>query len=484
MVNLKDILEDVKYKNIINNNNNSIKGLSLDSRTCKEGYVFFAIEGASDDGNKYIKDAIDRGANVVVTSKLLDNYDSKTTYVIVENVASAVSTFAKKFYDNPSSKINIIGVTGTNGKTTTATLLYRLFKKLGYKCGLISTIRYIIDDEEIKAKHTTPDQIKLNELLSMMIQKGCEYCFMEVSSHAMVQQRVEGIEFKIGIFTNITHDHLDYHGNFRNYIDAKKMFFDKLSVNSIAVINKDDKHSDYMVQNCKGKILSYSIDRMSDYKGKIIENSIYGLKMMIDNKELDFLLTGRFNASNIMAVYVTAIQLHNDKDNVLREMTTLLPVEGRFDVVKSNFSNVISIVDYAHTPDALEKLLQNIVELKVENSKIITVFGCGGNRDKLKRPIMGSIAYNYSDIIIITSDNPRNEDPESIIKDIADGIKDRKKDVIMIPDRREAIKVATVMAKGNDIIVVAGKGHENYQEINGVRTEFDDKKILKEYLIK
>lgn len=471
---LKDILYRTGIEEVMGSTNIAIESLCIDSREAARFSLYIAMRGTVNDGHHYIEQAVENGAVAVVCEEYPLSLVSGVTYVKVRSTKIALGNIASNFYDHPSSKLKLIGVTGTNGKTTVATVLYDLFTKLGYSCGLISTVRNKINQQEISATHTTPDAITLNRLLYQMVEKKCTYCFMEVSSHALDQGRVEAIEFKGGIFTNITHDHLDYHKTFENYIRAKKKLFDMLKEGSFALINADDKNARIMVQNCRAQIKTYALKSTADFKARIIENQIGGLHLMIDNTELYARFIGDFNAYNLLAVYATALLLGQDKMNVLTTLSTLTPPDGRFQIVRGP-KGITAIVDYAHTPDALENVLQTIRNIVQHDQKIITVVGCGGNRDKAKRPVMARVSARLSDKSIFTSDNPRNEKPEDIIAEMKAGLDATEQiKVISITDRKEAIQQACLLAESNDVILIAGKGHEKYQEINGVKTHFDD----------
>lgn len=475
---LKAILYKVSLVSASGNMDLQITHIAFDSRKVRKGSLFIAVKGTQVDGHAYINQAVKAGAVAVVCEILPAEMDESVTYVAVQNSARALGFIASNFYDNPSSKLSLVGVTGTNGKTTVATLLYELFSNLGHKAGLLSTVINKIDNEEIRASHTTPDAIQLNEMLATMVKNGCEYAFMEVSSHAIEQERVAGQRFAGALFTNISHDHLDYHKTFDAYIGAKKKLFDELDAEAFALTNTDDRRGRVMLQNTKALRNTYALRSVADYKGKLVSNTIQGLEMEIDNKNVWFRLIGDFNAYNLLAAYSTAVLLGKDPDKVLTVLSLLKGAPGRFEQVNSD-ANITAIVDYAHTPDALKNVLETISELRTGAEQVITVIGCGGNRDKGKRPLMASIACKWSDKVILTSDNPRNEDPNEIIKDMQAGIGpvDYKKTVVLA-DREEAIKTACLLAKENDIILVAGKGHETYQEIKDVRHPFDDKEVL------
>jgi UDP-N-acetylmuramoyl-L-alanyl-D-glutamate--2,6-diaminopimelate ligase len=464
---------------ISGNENVEICSLGFDSRNVCEKQLFFAVAGTKIDGHNFIEDAISRGASAIICQHLPQNINKKICYVQVENSNVAMGMIASEFYDNPSTKLKLVGITGTNGKTTTATLLYQLMKAYGYKAGLISTIANYVDNVRIETTHTTPDVLQINELLSKMAETGCDYCFMEVSSHAVVQERIAGLTFAGGIFSNITRDHLDYHETFEAYIKAKKRFFDELPQTAFALTNIDDKNGRVMLQNTKAKCKTYALRTLADYKCKVLETSFEGMLLNIDGIDVWTKCIGGFNAYNLLAVYAAAIELGVEKVEALRLLSDLNPAAGRFECIRAA-NGVTAIVDYAHTPDALENVLSIINEI-CKNEQIITVVGCGGNRDKGKRPIMAQIASENSNIAIFTSDNPRNENPEDILKDMCAGLTPvTRKKTIVIADRREAIRTAIMMAKADDVILVAGKGHEPYQEINGVRHHFDDKEVINE----
>lgn len=477
---LRDLLYTVKLNNVIGLTNMAIESLTFDSRKSMKFGLFIAIKGELSDGHKYIQQAIKKGAIAIVCEDLPEPLDSNITYVQVENSRRALGEIASNYFDHPSADLKIIGITGTNGKTSIATLLHELFRGLGHKVGLISTIVNKIDKLDISTKHTTPDPIQLNSLIRQMVDNDCEYCFMEVSSHAMEQYRVQGIQFAGGVFTNLSHDHLDYHENFNDYLMAKKKLFDQLGQEAFSLVNDDDKHAMKMLANSKAKKETYAINTTADFKGKIIENRFDGMLLNFDGEELWVNLIGGFNASNLLAVYGVAMNFGFEKLEVLKVLSSLSPVEGRFQFIKCPL-NISGIVDYAHTPDALEKVLKTIKDIRTGNETVITVIGCGGNRDKAKRPLMADIAVKNSEKVILTSDNPRNEKPEEIIEEMYKGIDAAKKSrVLKIIDRKEAIKTAAALAREGDIVLIAGKGHETYQEIEGVRHPFDDRKILEE----
>ncbi len=477
---LSDILYGVRLTETHGTTNLAVEGITSDSRQVRINSLFVAIKGTQVDGHNYIDKAIESGAIAIVCETLPDKLDEKISFIVVGNAATALGLIASNFYDNPSEKIKVIGITGTNGKTTTVTLLFNLFRDLGYKCGLLSTVVNRIQEKIIPATHTTPDQVELNRLLSVMVESGCQFCFMEVSSHAVDQRRIAGVKFSVGLFSNITHDHLDYHKTFDAYIKAKKAFFDELPEGSIAFVNKDDLHSDTMVLNTKAKVNTYGIKNQADFKCKIVENDFNGLLLNINGKEVWTKLVGMFNAYNLTAAFAVARHFHKDELEVLTALSNLSPAEGRFDVIRSD-NGVRAIVDYAHTPDALKNVLQTIKEIRNDGEKIITVIGCGGDRDKAKRPIMATIACEFSERTILTSDNPRSEEPQEILNQMMTGVpRATLKNVLSITDRSQAIKTAISLASQGDIVLVAGKGHEKYQEIKGVKYPFDDKQIIEE----
>jgi UDP-N-acetylmuramoyl-L-alanyl-D-glutamate--2,6-diaminopimelate ligase len=478
---LKDLLYKVKLIAVHGSTDVEVKSLHLDSRGVLKDSCFIALKGTLVNGNDFINAAIAKGATAVVTENMPSKLVDGVTYVEVANTNIAVGQMAHNFYGEPSLKINLVGVTGTNGKTTVATILYNLFTKLGYKCGLVSTVENKIGDRIIVSTHTTPDAISLNVLLKKMQDEHCEYVFMECSSHAIDQHRIEGLVFKGGIFTNITHDHLDYHKTFDEYIRVKKYWFDNMPSNAFVISNADDKRGAVMLQNTAAKKYYYSLRTVTDFKGKILDNSITGLHMLVNDVEVHFKLIGEFNAYNLLAVYATSICLGMSKQDVLLALSNINGAEGRFDYEVSGNEKIIGIIDYAHTPDALLNVLATIKKLRQGHEKIITVIGCGGNRDKAKRPLMAEVACEHSDKVIFTSDNPRNEKPEDILKDMEAGINVvARRKYITIADRREAIKTAVSLSNKEDIVLVAGKGHEKYQEVDGVKYDFDDKKVLKE----
>ncbi|MDE1192921.1 MAG: UDP-N-acetylmuramoyl-L-alanyl-D-glutamate--2,6-diaminopimelate ligase [Arachidicoccus sp.] len=483
MKTLQDILHKVRLTKVSGLLNEEIISVQIDSRKVTKGTLFVALKGVQSDGHAFIDKAISLGANAIVCEVLPEDIKENVTYIQVTNSHEAAAIIAHNFYDAPSEKLQLVGVTGTNGKTTIATLLFNLFTGLGYKCGLISTVQNKIGDEIIPATHTTPDAISLSELLANMVEDGCTHVFMECSSHAIHQHRISGLNFKGALFTNITHDHLDYHKTFDEYIRVKKSFFDNLTSSAFAISNADDKNGKVMLQNTKAKKYFYSLKTAADFKGKILENALTGLVMLVNNKEVNFRLIGTFNAYNLLAVYGAAICLKENEDEVLRVLSMINGAEGRFDYMVSP-SKIVAIVDYAHTPDALENVLSTIKKLRKGNEQVITVVGCGGDRDKTKRPEMADIAAKLSDKVILTSDNPRSENPNVIIKEMEAGLDSAgRKKSISIVDRREAIKTAISFANEGDIILVAGKGHEKYQEINGVKHHFDDKEVLDEMFL-
>ncbi len=475
MKTLHDILHGIKVIKLSGDINTAIDNINNNSKNIKPNGLFIAKKGNNVDGHLFIDNAINNGAIAVVCSEDV-NIPDNIAKIIVEDSIEAEGLIAANFYDHPSEKLKVIGITGTNGKTTTATLIYQLLNNLGQKAGLISTITYKYGNVELPSINTTPDAIELNKLMYEMWMNGCSYAVMEVSSHSIVQKRICGINFAGGIFTNITHEHLDYHGTFDNYIKAKKTLFDNLPADAFALVNIDDKNGKIMVQNTKAKVFTYGLSRMADFHARILENTLQGLHLEINDNDAWFLLLGRFNAYNILAAYGVAIILGFDNQNILSELSKIPPINGRFNVIY--YDDIYIIIDYAHTPDALENILSTINEMDI-NGRIITVFGAGGNRDKTKRPLMGKIASQYSDMVIITSDNPRNEDPSAIISDIEKGVPaNLNPKVFKIEDRADAIKMAINIANKGDIIVIAGKGHETYQEIKGVKNHFDDREVV------
>ncbi len=459
----------------------NIVSVCIDSRDVKTGSLFIAIKGTSRDGHDYIEQVIEQGASAIICESLPQTLHNQVCYVQVANTASEAGKVAAAFYEFPSEKLTIVGVTGTNGKTTCATLLFQLFTQLGYKCGLLSTVQNQIGNEIVPATHTTPDAIHLQAMLATMLDKGCTHVFMEVSSHAVHQHRIEGVKFAGACFTNITHDHLDYHGTFDEYIRVKKMYFDQLPSSAFALVNIDDKRGMIMLQNTKARKKTYALKTLADYKGKLIENNLTGLFMQFNLTEVYCRMIGEFNAYNLLCVYGAACEMGENPELVLQVLSTLQGAEGRFDYVVSQNERILGIVDYAHTPDALLNVLATINKLRKGNETVFTIVGCGGDRDKTKRPLMALVACEHSDRIIFTSDNPRSEDPQVILQEMEAGVPvHQKRKYVCIADRREAIKTACSISEEGDIILVAGKGHEKYQEIKGVRNEFDDKKILNE----
>lgn len=482
MKQLKDILYKVGIEAVHGAADITISKIEFDSRKIELNDVFVAIRGTLSDGHDYIEKALSLGAIAVVCEEFPSVIVNGVTYVKVKDSNEALAFLAANYYDNPSENIKLVGVTGTNGKTTIASLLYQLFKKAGYKVGLLSTVKIMVDTEEFKATHTTPDSLTLNYYLDQMIQDGCEFCFMEVSSHGVHQKRTEALRFTGGVFTNLSHDHLDYHNTFAEYRDVKKSFFDNLSKDAFAITNIDDKNGLIMLQNTKAKKLSYALKSYADYKAQILENQLTGLLLKINDNEVWVKLIGSFNAYNLLAIYGVAVELGIKNDEALRLLSELESVSGRFQFIVSD-SKITAIVDYAHTPDALENVLKTIEDIRTKNEQLITVVGCGGDRDKTKRPIMANIASSMSDKAIFTSDNPRTENPETIIEEMEKGVEPQNfKKTISILDRKQAIKTACQLANPNDIILIAGKGHETYQEINGVRHDFDDLQIVTELL--
>jgi UDP-N-acetylmuramoyl-L-alanyl-D-glutamate--2,6-diaminopimelate ligase len=478
---LQDILYKVSIRSVAGKTDITVKDIQIDSRKVKAGCVFVAVKGVATDGHKFIDKAIESGAIAVVCETMPAATKEGVVYVQVDNSAAAIGYMAHNFFGQPSEKMKVVGVTGTNGKTTIATLLYKLFTSLGYTCGLLSTVENQVGNKVVPATHTTPDAISLNALLKQMADEGCTHVFMESSSHAIQQHRITGLQFAGGLFSNITHDHLDYHKTFDEYIRVKKAFFDSLSSSAFAISNADDKRGAVMLQNTNAKKYFYSLKTLADFKGKIIENSLMGLVMDVNGQEVHFRLIGEFNAYNLLAVYGAAVCMNEDKHEVLRNLSVLTGAEGRFDYMMSAKDKVIAIVDYAHTPDALLNVLATIKKLKKGFEQVITVVGCGGDRDKTKRPVMAAAACEHSDKVIFTSDNPRSEDPLQIIKDMEEGLPAAaKRKYISIADRKEAIKTAISLAKPEDIVLIAGKGHEKYQEIKGVKYDFDDKMVVKE----
>jgi UDP-N-acetylmuramoyl-L-alanyl-D-glutamate--2,6-diaminopimelate ligase len=479
---LKDILYKVSIEAVKGSTEVAIQKIEFDSRKVQENDVFVAIRGTVSDGHEFIEKAISQGAAAIVCDTLPELVVSNVTYIQVKDTNSALAFIASNYFNTPSDKIRLVGVTGTNGKTTIASLLYQLYKKAGYKVGLLSTVKIMVDDTEYKATHTTPDSLTINQYLNEMISVGCEYCFMEVSSHGVHQKRTEGLHFEGGVFTNLSHDHLDYHPTFAEYRDVKKSFFDHLPKTAFALSNSDDKNGAVMLQNTSARKRTYALKSYSDYKAQILENQLSGLLLKINDNEVWVKLIGTFNAYNLLAIYGTAIELGMDSLEALRLLSELESVSGRFQFIVSS-DKITAIVDYAHTPDALENVLNTINNIRTNNEKLISVVGCGGDRDKTKRPIMANIASQMSDTVIFTSDNPRTENPATIISEMEKGVEAQNyKKTLSIEDRKQAIKTACQLANANDIILIAGKGHENYQEINGVRHHFDDMETVNEFL--
>ncbi|MFN8256832.1 MAG: UDP-N-acetylmuramoyl-L-alanyl-D-glutamate--2,6-diaminopimelate ligase [Bacteroidales bacterium] len=481
MKKIKDILSNTRILQSIIHHDEMITGIQLDSRLVKPGNVFIAVKGLTSDGHDFIESAIEKGARSVFCDRLPEILREGINYIQIENTEKHLPAIVSEFYDHPADKLKVIGVTGTNGKTTIATLLYRLFNNMGITSGLISTVSYHVGNKTYTSTHTTPNTLILNSLFKEMVDEGCEYCFMEVSSHAIEQDRIAGIDFSVAVFTNITHDHLDYHKTFSNYLNAKKKFFDNLSPSAKALVNIDDKNGLVMVQNTKAQVFTYSCCMGADFKSRVIESHFDSTFMTIGNHEIWTKFTGNFNVSNLTAVFAVALLCGLDENGVLEQLSLLKPVSGRFETVRLN--EITAIIDYAHTPDALENIFRTIHEIKLKSQNLITVVGAGGDRDKTKRPIMAKLAVRNSDKVILTSDNPRTEPPTSILDDMERGVDhaDIKK-VLRITDRKEAIKTACLFAKKGDIILIAGKGHETYQEINGVKQDFDDKKVFIEQM--
>jgi len=475
---LSDIIEGLAFTELQGSADVEITAVVFDSRKVVPGCIFVAVKGTAVDGHDYILQAIEQGAIAVVCEELPSRVTGEVDFLMVANSSEALAIIAANFYGNPSSKLKLVGVTGTNGKTTIATMLYKLFRDMGYKCGLLSTVENQIDGNVIAATHTTPDPVVLNELLSEMVAQGCDYCFMEVSSHAIDQHRISALTFTGAIFSNLTHDHLDYHKTFEKYLKAKKKFFDDLPSNAFALTNIDDKNGNVMLQNTKAHKKTYALKSMADYKARILENQFEGLHLQIDGEEVWFKMVGTFNAYNLLAVYSAAMLLEQDKTSILTSLSKLTGARGRFDYIVAP-NKIIGIVDYAHSPDAVQNILSTVHDIRKNNEKVITVVGCGGDRDKTKRPLMAKAACEWSDKVILTSDNPRSEDPAQIIKDMEEGVDPAfKRHTLSIVDRREAIKTACMLANPGDIVVVAGKGHEKYQEVKGVRSHFDDMEEL------
>ena len=477
---LIELLKNVEVLNTVGDTGVEITGVNIDSRRIEAGHLFVAIPGTQTDGHKFIPKAIELGAAAILCERMPEEHVEGVTYVVVESTESVVGIVATHFFGDPSRKLKLVGVTGTNGKTTIATLLYNMFRKFGHKCGLLSTVCNYIEGEAIPADHTTPDPIELNRSLAQMVEAGCDYAFMECSSHAIAQKRIGGLKFSGGLFTNLTRDHLDYHKTVENYRDAKKAFFDGLDKDAFAITNADDKNGMYMVQNTKAQVKTYSIRSMADFKAKIIECHFEGMYLDINGKEVGVQFIGKFNVSNLLAVYGAAVMLGKQPEDILVILSTLKSVSGRLEPIHSP-EGYTAIVDYAHTPDALENVLNTINEVLNGKGKVITVCGAGGNRDKGKRPIMAQTAVKLSDKVIITSDNPRFEEPQDIINDMLAGLDNKQmKKVVSIVDRKEAIRTACMMADKGDVIFIAGKGHEDYQEIKGVKHHFDDREVVRE----
>jgi len=476
-MNFINLLKNIGFYELVGTHQGDVEGLSLDSRAVSENFLYAAVHGTQVDGHQFIDKAIAAGAKFILCNDFTALHED-VIFIKVENVAKSLGLIAANFYNNPSNDMKVVAITGTNGKTTCATLLYELFSNLGYKCGLISTVEVRVDNEIIKATHTTPNSIALQEMMAKMLAKGCEYCFMEASSHAIVQERMSGVTLTVAGFTNLSHDHLDYHKTFDAYRDAKKKLFDELPTSAFCISNKDDKNGVVMLQNTKASKFYYALTQPADFKGKIVEMDLEGMLLSINEKEAWYRLTGKFNASNLLLVYGIAFLLEENTSQIITALSKVGRVKGRFELIKSK-RGIIGIIDYAHTPDALINTLNSTNGIRTKNEQLFTVFGCGGNRDKAKRPVMGKVAAALSDKVIITSDNPRNENPEDIIQDIVLGIPaEHKKKAISITAREQAILTAVSMAQSGDIILIAGKGHEDYQEIMGVKYPFDDKDIL------
>lgn len=479
---LKDLLRGIRVMETIGSEETEISGVAIDSRKVTKGGLFVAMKGTQVDGHKFIPKAIELGAAAILCENLPDNLEEGVAYVVVPDTEDIVGEVATRFYGNPSEKLKLVGVTGTNGKTTIATLLYNMFRKFGHKCGLLSTVCNYIEEEAIPADHTTPDPIELNELLARMVEAGCEYAFMECSSHAIAQKRIGGLKFAGGIFTNLTRDHLDYHKTFENYRNAKKAFFDGLPKSAFAITNADDRNGLVMTQNTKAVVKTYSTRSAADFKARILECHFEGMYLEIDNREVGVQFIGKFNVSNLLAVYGAAVMLGKHPEDILLVMSTLHSVSGRLEPIRSP-EGYTAVVDYAHTPDALENVLNAIHEVLNGKGQVVTVCGAGGNRDKGKRPLMAQEAVKQSDKVIFTSDNPRFEEPQDIIDDMLAGLNDhQKRKVLTIVDRKEAIRTACMLAGKGDVVLIAGKGHEDYQEVKGVKHHFDDKEVVKEIM--
>jgi UDP-N-acetylmuramoyl-L-alanyl-D-glutamate--2,6-diaminopimelate ligase len=480
---LSNILYKVNLIEVIGRTDVSVASIQFDSRKIEKGSTFFATKGTTNDGHQFINDVITKGVTAIVCEEFPAELKEGITYIKTANAAKALGIAASNFYDNPSEKLQLVGITGTNGKTTVATLLHQLFSGLGYKCGLLSTVQNKIGEQIIAATHTTPDAVSLNKLLHEMVEAGCDKAFMEVSSHAIHQNRIAGLKFVGGIFTNITHDHLDYHKTFEEYLKVKKSFFDDLPSDAFAISNIDDKRGNVLLQNTKAKRKTYSLRQMADFKALILENTLEGLLMQMDGIEIHFRLVGKFNAYNLLAVYAAAMLMDEKKNETLQVLSNLGGAEGRFEVIRNAAKKITGIVDYAHTPDALQNVIETINNIRNGAGRLITVVGCGGDRDKAKRPVMAEIACKGSELIILTSDNPRSEEPDAILNEMKTGIPFAKnRNTFSVTDRKEAIKLACSMASADDVILVAGKGHEKYQEIKGVKNHFDDKEVLNEFI--
>ncbi len=477
MKKLENLFQNIKYTQWVGERNISINALCYDSRIVDAGSCFFALVGTLSDGHSFIKVAIEKGASAIVCEKIPETIEPNVTYIVVEDSHLVMGQVAAEFFENPSRSLNLVGITGTNGKTTTATLLYDLFRSLGYKVGLISTVSYCIEDDIRESTHTTPDAIRLQSMLREMVDRGCDYCFMEVSSHAVVQKRIEGLTFAGALFSNITHDHLDYHGTFAEYIKAKKGLFDSLPKSAFALTNIDDRNGEVMLQNCKCAKYSYSLRSKTDFNAKIVELHLDSMLLKIDGQEIWINSTGRFNAYNMLAIYSTAHLLGVPKSEILVALSSLKSVCGRFEAIQLK-SGATAIIDYAHTPDALESVISTVEEILCADQQLIVVCGCGGDRDKTKRPEMGQIATDHASLSIFTSDNPRSEDPQEIINEMASGVKNKEAKYLSIVDRREAIRTATMFAKAGDVVIIAGKGHEKYQIIGDVKSHFDDHEVV------
>ena len=475
MIELKQILPEKGVRKIYGPDNTVVTSVTADSRNAGKGSLFVAVKGSTSDGHNYISKAIEQGANTIVCQVIPENLPENICFVVVDDSSFILGELASAFYGFPSRKLKLVGITGTNGKTTTASILYKLFSDFGHKVGLISTVKYIVHNKESEASHTTPDAVSLNKLLAEMVEAGCDYCFMEVSSHAVDQKRIAGLKFTGGVFTNLTHDHLDYHKTFDEYLKAKKKFFDALDDSAFALVNIDDKRGMVMVQNTKALVKTYSLRSLAEFKARVIESHLDGMLLQINRQEMWSHLIGEFNAYNMLAVYGTAVLLSKNPSDILPLLSSYHSVQGRFEYVKSP-DGALAIIDYAHTPDALSNVLKTVQQLRRAGGQIISVAGAGGNRDKTKRPVMAQVAVSFSDKVILTSDNPRNENPDDILADMFTGVPEQDRwRVMMITSRKEAIKTACMLLNPGDILLVAGKGHENYQEINGVRTHFSDR---------